>query len=99
MGPQGLLMLTGVKKSQNSPARCAGGVWANVLCEGHRWETWAMGYPRPSVSHSLLNNVCVYIYIYIFTTKELTSRNRLTDMENALVVTKGKGGGEFRRFG
>lgn len=41
----------------------------------------------------------VYIYIYIFTTKELTSRNRLTDMENALVVTKGKGGGEFRRFG
>lgn len=65
MGPQGLLMLTGVKKSQNSPARCAGGVWANVLCEGHRWETWAMGYPRPSVSHSLLNNVCVYIYIYL----------------------------------
>ena len=32
-------------------------------------------------------------------TNELTNRNRLTDMENELVVTEGKGGGEFRRFG
>ena len=32
-------------------------------------------------------------------TKELSNRNRLTDMENKLVVTKGKGGGEFRHFG
>ena len=34
-----------------------------------------------------------------FMTKELSTRNRLTDMENKLVVTKGKGGGEFRHFG
>ena len=55
-----------------------------------------VGYPRPSVSRSLLKNVYIYIY---FMTKELSNRNRLTDMENKLVVTKGKGGGEFRHFG
>ena len=56
-------MLTGVKKSQNSPARCAGGVWANVLCEGHRWETWAMGYPGPLF---LIVSLTMYVYIYIY---------------------------------
>lgn len=56
-----------------------------------RWDT-----PGPLFR---IVSLTMYVYIYIFTTKELTSRNRLTDMEDDLVVTKGKGGGEFRRLG
>ena len=55
-----------------------------------RWDT-----PDPLF---LVVSLKMYIYIY-FMTKELINRNRLTDMENELVVTEGKGGGEFRRFG
>ena len=45
------------------------------------------GYPGPSVSHGLLKNV-----LFKKMTNELTNRNRLTDIENERVVTRGEMG-------